>query len=181
MPPVNFVFLIYFVELFKTKFFSLQEFSPSALNKLKFVDLIRKSRFSDECLNESRKVFKTNYSSKEFHVTETGHEYDINDRVIFNANVINDFLYAFGDLIEKLEIDFYEINESLGHQMVKIVDYKCSATVKSLELTNCTGNVLDGLKTNFTEVKTFKVSFGSLAVDKDWKLSFFPNVNELDF
>lgn len=153
------------------------------MDQLKFWDLLEISGHSDECLNETRKVFQKKYSETTFIVTdaETISETESGDRANVTTNVVKSLLYDFGDLIQKLEINFDEINDdSMGRKVVKIMDYKCATTLKSLAINRCHGKVLLDLKSEFIAVKTLTFSIRPLTkTAANWRLqTFFPNIEE---
>lgn len=129
------------------------------MDNLNFADLIETLNANANCLQEARNVFIKNYRDINFIVRSLLDDgVGINDdhtgmSIYLNRyDVIMYILANFGDLITRFVISFENIPLEDGHQIMKRINNKISATFEWLYLYGCRGNVLDGLNA-FNNVK----------------------------
>lgn len=164
----------------------MQDCSPGALKHLNFTELFTISD-SPDCLNEARSVFNLEYNSTIFvfggdRVMEEATPFIfIND-----TNLIKRTLDKFGDLIlGPITLRFAHL--SYGREVVEHINDKCSKTLEKLEINDCFGTVLHGLKNTFGKVKELVFENSrfhdiELSPDANHKLNIiFPNVEILKF
>lgn len=72
--------------------------------------------------------------------------------IVENFDETNDMLSIFGDMVYNIVIYFQNIAVEQSKEIVKHINEHCSATLKTLRLLNCSGNVLDDLDNKFTNV-----------------------------
>lgn len=141
---------------FSIHFFFIRRCLPGSLNKSNLDELLEKS---EECLYETRKMFRKKYIEHKFKVSGPWVE---NERDAIKSDVINvnlktfkaimDVLQHFGDLVRMFEIDFEDINIDEAREIVKHVNDKSFNLLKWFGLLNCKGNILNGLNRSFSLV-----------------------------
>lgn len=101
-----------------------------------------------------------------------------------SVKAVQDIFSIFGDLIEKLGIDFYEIHEFYGQQVMKSLDSHGFGSLKTLKLEAVRRNSLHELKKTFETVTALNFGLLNSAADKyeneNTTLSqLFPSIEEL--
>lgn len=162
------------------------------METLEYPDLLQISNINKKCLEEARKVFKVNFFEAIFFVAGPfGKDEHIGIQIelyyhahLRTLNAINATLNNFGHLINDIRLNFEDIDENEGREIVKSINERCFESLTTFYLENCKGNVLlDWLKTPFRNV-TFLVFSSSqeeeLEIKDDQKLNnFFPNTEIL--
>lgn len=88
-----------------------------------------------------------------------------------------EFLNNFGDLIDDCKLAFYDINEIMSKNILNHLNDKASKTLKSLELYNCYGSILNGMIKPFEQVTSLKISAPEEPIKQ--KISqFFPKLQK---
>lgn len=158
---------------------SSQECAPGSLNNYNFIELFKISDTSELCLNEARVVFKAEYSSSIF-VFGGDRELEEASPFIFinNTNIIFQTLNKFGDLVRHIRFRFAHLPQ--GEHVLGYVSDKCAKTLEILELQDCSGTDLNGLRATFdniTELKFENSILFDLAISADTSNNlskFFP-------
>lgn len=88
---------------------------------------------------------------------------------------------TFGDLIQYLDIVFFLFDEVESSQIVKLINDKCSKTLKELNLKSCKRNVLNDWDKTFDKINslTFSIVEGESNRENKKLSQFFPNVVNL--
>lgn len=101
---------------------------------------------------------------------------------VHSVNAAKDILNIFGDLIQDFGIDFNEISESDAREIVKLVNEKCSKSLKSFKLERFKQSLIDEFKNAFEVINslTYSSHITNEKVDPNVELSkYFPNVVQL--
>lgn len=95
----------------------------------------------------------------------------------------DDIFSTFGDLIQNIQIEFDFLNVEQGSEVIKFINDKSFESLKTLDLVNCHGNVLDNSKTTFTKVTTLTLSRNKrkkFIIDENQKMiQHFPSLEAL--
>lgn len=143
-----------------------------SLDNLDLLDLMKKSRINKECMNEARKVFKTNYQKMTFVVQgpmvdeEEAVFYEFNPKNIYiqNINVFEQLSKHFGDFIRKIEVLFDAISIKDVRKIMKHINDHCFNTLEILYLDGCEGEMLTYLTKPFPNV--YKLLFASSLISR---------------
>lgn len=155
----------------------------------KLYQLLKKAASDPNSLQEARKTFKENYKWDRFifcgpFIEDNAKAIEEDGRFITikNLDVIREILTTFGDMIERIDLSFKEMDATDAKQIVMQINV-LHHTIETLELKNCKGDVLNELSNTFEKV--FHLAFSSSSSDNlqiaSKKLSeIFPNVEYLN-
>lgn len=157
------------------------------LTNLPLDELLIKSTINEECSSEARKVFKAKYSQCNFIVSCPDKENQIQEiqphSIYVNFNVMKEILTEFGNLVDNIEINFDEIDATVGMEIIPYIADSKSESLSTFKLHNCKAKVFDALKKTFSGVTLLLFSSSAsenfdFAVDQKLE-TFFPNINML--
>lgn len=94
------------------------------------------------------------------------------------------FLANFGHLVRKLELDYSSASgyENAHHwrAIEKVIFEHCSGTLTSIQLDNCSGNVMEGIQKPFEVVNRLCIVHGFTEPTKVNFCNWFPNITYLN-
>lgn len=160
---------------------SSKDCSSGSLDKLSFGKLVDASNKSAECLAEAQKVYKTKFTDMQ--ITVGSVDLFTGNYATVTPATIKYILNNFGQYVHEIIVEFVEMSEVEGEEIVQLIEKICPTTLKFLGLSGCKGNILDGIKSVFNEVKILQFSSDEkekLEIGKNWQIqALFPNIQQL--
>lgn len=158
--------------------------TPSLIHDLSV--LLEKPIIDNGKLTKAQEMFKAKYLHSQFmfsgpFVEDTHKAIEVyNDGnwvIVHNLNAIKNLLEHFGEFIQRIEIDFQDIDAENGKMIVEYVD-KIAKSLNILYLQNCKDDILNGLKSEFTNLGILRFSSHSdeLKLECNKLNKLFPNL-----